>query len=220
MLRHTPRLTRAASPLIPRRISARISSPRLLTRSFPPISIARKLSTTTARYAALAGDTPGQSIVVLQTPSPEYLEQEEVDVELLPSDQIQLTITDRAAEQLRSIATRSGDPSAALRISVESGGCHGYQYNIQLAKEILPDDYRFSHPAVRPSNVVVDAVSLPLLNGSVRLAVAVDSAGSSSELGRAMKEVAHRPLLPGETIEAESSQSHMKTNIDRANRLS
>lgn len=158
MLRHTPRLTRAASPLIPRRISARISSPRLLTRSFPPISFARKLSTTTARYAALAGDTPGQSIVVLQTPSPEYLEQEEIDVELLPSDQIQLTITDRAAEvgillcyekhasinygkqQLRSIATRSGNPSAALRISVESGGCHGYQYNIQLAKEILPDD--------------------------------------------------------------------------------
>lgn len=29
------------------------------------------------------------------------------------------------------------------------------------------DSSRFSHPAVKPSNVVVDAVSLPLLNGSV-----------------------------------------------------
>lgn len=96
---------------------------------------------------------------MLQTPSPEYLEQEELDVELLPSDQIELIITDRAAEvgiylltcekqagidygkqQLRSIATRGGDPSAALRISVESGGCHGYQYKMQLAKDVLPDD--------------------------------------------------------------------------------
>jgi hypothetical protein len=95
--------------------------------------------------------------VVLQTPSPEYIEQEELDVELLPSEEVKLVITDRAAEvrefilvlglkmlmntqQLRSIAARGNGPSAALRISVESGGCHGYQYKMELAQETKLDD--------------------------------------------------------------------------------
>lgn len=43
-------------------------------------------------------------------------------------------------QQLRSIATRENRPDAALRIAVESGGCHGYQYKMELAKEALPDD--------------------------------------------------------------------------------
>lgn len=32
------------------------------------------------------------------------------------------------------------DANAALRIAVESGGCHGYQYKMALATGRLPDD--------------------------------------------------------------------------------
>jgi hypothetical protein len=84
--------------LAQRRVSAVVSSPHRLTSPLPLVPSARKLSTTTLRYAALTQQTPAQSIVVLQTPSPEYLEQEELDVEPLSPDQIQLIITDRAAE--------------------------------------------------------------------------------------------------------------------------
>jgi len=95
---------------------------------------------------------------VLQTPSLDYIKQEELDVELLPPDEVKLVITDRAAEvrhaspqfvklntslghkQLRSIAVRGNNSSAALRISVESGGCHGYQYKMELAQGTQPDD--------------------------------------------------------------------------------
>ncbi|KAF5351616.1 hypothetical protein D9756_007491 [Leucocoprinus leucothites] len=138
----------------------------------------RSLTTTTPRRAAPADQLPSEHTVVLQAPSPEYIEQEELDVELLPPGEVKLIITDRAAEQLRSIATRGNDPTAALRISVESGGCHGYQYKMELARDTQPDDYHFSHPVVKPSNILVDAVSLSLLNGST-IDYATELIGSS-----------------------------------------
>ncbi|EDR09121.1 uncharacterized protein LACBIDRAFT_326486 [Laccaria bicolor S238N-H82] len=77
-----------------------------------------------------------------------------------------------------SIATREKNPDAALRVSVESGGCHGYQYKMDLAKERLPDDYHFTHPTIKPSNVFVDAISFSLLNGST-IDFATELIGSS-----------------------------------------
>lgn len=38
------------------------------------------------------------------------------------------------------IAEREQNQEAALRIAVESGGCHGYQYKMDLAKSRSPDD--------------------------------------------------------------------------------
>ncbi|KAF7298114.1 Fe-S-biosyn domain-containing protein [Mycena chlorophos] len=130
------------------------------------VNATRTFTTTLHRTAALAQHLPAKHTVLLASPTPEYIEQEEIDVDLLPPDQAQIVITDRAAEQLRSISTREADPHAALRIAVESGGCHGYQYKLELAKKREGDDYHFSHPTVKPSNILVDAVSLTLLNGS------------------------------------------------------
>ncbi|KAJ7502865.1 hypothetical protein B0H11DRAFT_1986721 [Mycena galericulata] len=138
----------------------------------------RSLTNSWPRRAALATHPPAQPTVLLFSPSPEYIEQEEIDVELLPPQDAQIVITDRAAEQLRSISTREADPNAALRIAVESGGCHGYQYKMELAKSRALDDYHFSHPTVKPSNILVDAVSLPLLNGST-IDFATELIGSS-----------------------------------------
>ncbi|KAJ7782847.1 hypothetical protein B0H16DRAFT_1297595 [Mycena metata] len=138
----------------------------------------RQLTTSLPRRAALATPPPAQPTVLLFSPSPEYIEQEEIDVELLPPQEAQIVITDRAAEQLRTISTREADPAAALRIAVESGGCHGYQYKMELAKSRALDDYHFSHPTVKPSNILVDAVSLSLLNGST-IDFATELIGSS-----------------------------------------
>ncbi|CAA7259146.1 unnamed protein product [Cyclocybe aegerita] len=127
--------------------------------------------------------------VVLFSPSKEYIEQEELDVELLPPEQVKLEITDRAAEQLMKIAERQQNSEAALRIAVESGGCHGYQYKMALATSRSPDDYHFSHPSIKPSNILVDAVSLSLLNGST-----IDF---STELIGSSFRVAHNPQAKG-----------------------
>ena len=50
------------------------------------------------RLAALASSLPAKPTVVLATPSMDYIEKEEMDVDLLPSEQVKLDITDRAAE--------------------------------------------------------------------------------------------------------------------------
>ncbi|KAK7057467.1 Fe-S-biosyn domain-containing protein [Favolaschia claudopus] len=125
------------------------------------------LASSSRRAASnLPSRPPAQPTVLLSSPSAEQLAQEEIDVEPLPSEQAQIILTDRAAEQLRSMSARQADPNAALRIAVESGGCHGYQYKMDLAKSQALDDYHFSHPTVKPSNILVDAISLSLLNGS------------------------------------------------------
>ncbi|KAJ7714345.1 hypothetical protein DFH07DRAFT_863451 [Mycena maculata] len=147
-------------------------------RAIPIATRARSLATSRPRRAAVATKPPSQPTILLSSPSPEYIEQEEIDVDLLPPDQAQIVITDRAAEQLRSISAREADPGAALRIAVESGGCHGYQYKMELAKSRALDDYHFSHPIVKPSNILVDAVSLSLLNGST-IDYATELIGSS-----------------------------------------
>ncbi|KDR75284.1 hypothetical protein GALMADRAFT_69637 [Galerina marginata CBS 339.88] len=155
----------------------------------PPSIIQRNLSSTIPRKAALASSLPTQPTVVLFTPSREDIEKEELDVDLTPPEQIKLEITDRAAQQLMNIAEREKNQNAALRIAVESGGCHGYQYKMDLATSRSPDDYQFSHPSIKPSNILVDAVSLSLLNGST-----IDF---STELIGSSFRVAHNPQAKG-----------------------
>jgi len=111
-------------------------------------------------------------------PSPDYIAQEELDVDLPPKENVRLIITDRAADQLRAISTRIHTPEAALRVAVESGGCHGYQYKMELADSRSQDDYHFAHPTIKPSNILVDAISFQLLNGST-IDYATELIGSS-----------------------------------------
>jgi len=44
------------------------------------------------------------------------------------------------SQQLRAISQREKNPEVALRITIDSGGCHGYQYNMELSKRLQPDD--------------------------------------------------------------------------------
>jgi Fe-S cluster assembly iron-binding protein IscA len=44
------------------------------------------------------------------------------------------------AQQLRNISMRDRDEDLALRVLVESGGCHGYQYKLELTSKRQPSD--------------------------------------------------------------------------------
>ena len=75
---------------------------------------------------------------------------------------VALTLTRAAAERVELIARRQGRP-AILRLSVEGGGCSGFQYKFDLADSTDADDSISETGGVR---LVVDPVSLDLVAGS------------------------------------------------------
>lgn len=72
-----------------------------------------------------------------------------------------LTLTPAAAKRIGWIAERQGKP-AILRLSVEGGGCSGFQYRFDLADAAEGDDTVSETDGVR---LVVDSVSLDLVSG-------------------------------------------------------
>ena len=73
-----------------------------------------------------------------------------------------IDITDSAARRVAAIAQRQGKP-AILRLSVDGGGCAGFQYVFGLAEAIDGDDIVAERDGV---TLVVDATSLDLVRGA------------------------------------------------------
>jgi iron-sulfur cluster insertion protein len=74
-----------------------------------------------------------------------------------------VTLSASAARRVAAIAAKQGKP-AVLRLSVEGGGCSGFQYQFALADGPEPDDSVAETDGVR---LVVDPVSLDLVAGCV-----------------------------------------------------
>ncbi len=74
-----------------------------------------------------------------------------------------LTLTPSAAKRVAWIAEKQAKP-AILRLSVEGGGCSGFQYKFDLADGPEADDLVSETEGVQ---LVVDPVSLDLVSGSV-----------------------------------------------------
>ncbi|QIQ87464.1 iron-sulfur cluster insertion protein ErpA [Erythrobacter sp.] len=74
-----------------------------------------------------------------------------------------LTLTPAAAKRVAMIAEKQAKP-AVLRLSVEGGGCSGFQYKFDLAEGPEGDDSVSETDGVK---LVVDPVSLDLVSGSV-----------------------------------------------------
>ena len=73
-----------------------------------------------------------------------------------------LTLTKAAADRIGLIAHKQGRP-AILRLSVEGGGCSGFQYKFDLTDAAEADDSVSETAGVK---LVVDPVSLDLVEGS------------------------------------------------------
>ncbi|HVW64499.1 MAG TPA: iron-sulfur cluster assembly accessory protein [Nitrosospira sp.] len=73
-----------------------------------------------------------------------------------------ITLTENAAKQIRKQLAKRGK-GLALRVGVKKSGCSGFGYTFDYADEVRADDHMFeSHGA----NIVVDASSLPFIDGS------------------------------------------------------
>jgi iron-sulfur cluster assembly accessory protein len=77
-------------------------------------------------------------------------------------DATTVSMTERAARRIAQILRAEAAP-AVLRVSVEGGGCSGFQYRFDIAKEQAPDDLVIEHEG---AVVVVDPVSLQYMAGS------------------------------------------------------
>jgi iron-sulfur cluster assembly accessory protein len=73
-----------------------------------------------------------------------------------------VTLTERAAERIAEIVSGEDAPSM-LRVSVEGGGCSGFQYRFDLVGEAAQDDVVIERKAAK---VLIDPVSLEYLAGS------------------------------------------------------
>jgi iron-sulfur cluster assembly accessory protein len=73
-----------------------------------------------------------------------------------------IALTPTAAARVAVIAAKTSKP-AILRLSVEGGGCSGFQYKFGFAEGIDADDIVAETDGVR---LVVDSISLDLVRGA------------------------------------------------------
>ena len=73
-----------------------------------------------------------------------------------------VTVTERAARKIAAIL-RSEPQGAMLRVSVEGGGCSGFQYKFDVEREKAEDDLVIAR---NDATVLIDPVSVGFLAGS------------------------------------------------------
>jgi iron-sulfur cluster assembly accessory protein len=73
-----------------------------------------------------------------------------------------ITVTERAARRISEIL-RQEPPGTVLRVSVEGGGCSGFQYKFEMDRERAADDAIITSEG---ATVLIDQISLGYLKGS------------------------------------------------------
>jgi iron-sulfur cluster assembly accessory protein len=71
-------------------------------------------------------------------------------------------LTDRAAERISQIVAGTG-AAKMLRVSVQAGGCTGFQYSFDLVDDREASDFVVERNG---ATVLIDDVSLPLMAGA------------------------------------------------------
>ena len=73
-----------------------------------------------------------------------------------------ITVSDRAATQIAAIIAKEAG-NTMLRVSVEGGGCSGFQYKFDLVKDREGDDLAIEKGGI---TVLIDPVSQMYMEGS------------------------------------------------------
>lgn len=72
-----------------------------------------------------------------------------------------ITIDQSAVKRIQELREKQECTTLLLRITVEGGGCSGFQYKLDLTQETNDKDTVFA------DSIVSDDISLPFLEGSV-----------------------------------------------------
>ncbi len=73
-------------------------------------------------------------------------------------------LSESAAKRIASLIAKRNDPSISLRISVEGGGCSGFQYKYEFVTDLPNEDELIIEQ--EGAKILIDLISLDLLNGS------------------------------------------------------
>lgn len=80
------------------------------------------------------------------------------------SNDLDLGLTESAAEQIKKLLARDSRSGSALRIAVTDGGCSGYSYKLAFDDQQRPEDIILDCNGVK---IFVDPASAPYLAGTV-----------------------------------------------------
>jgi len=76
---------------------------------------------------------------------------------------LNLTLTEKAIQQVKALLARNNHQVHGLRVSVADGGCSGFSYKLDFAKEEEPGDLVLEQGSLK---VYVDSKSVPHLKGT------------------------------------------------------
>ena len=79
------------------------------------------------------------------------------------TEQSTITLTEKAATEIKGLFEQQGIENAALRVFVSGGGCSGLQYGMAIAEEVEEGDHEFEMHGVR---ILVDPLSVNYMTGS------------------------------------------------------
>lgn len=71
-----------------------------------------------------------------------------------------ITVDDSAVKRINELREQRSAEALKLRITVEGGGCSGFQYILELTEEVKDRDLTFE------DSIITDDISMPFLNGS------------------------------------------------------
>lgn len=85
------------------------------------------------------------------------------DHQALQREALSLTLTETAIQQVKVLLARNNREGHGLRVSVADGGCSGFSYKLDFAKEKEPGDLILELGNLK---VYVDSKSVPQLKGT------------------------------------------------------
>lgn len=74
-----------------------------------------------------------------------------------------ITLTDACAKQINALNKQENSPNLMLRITVNGGGCQGFEYAFKPDTKKNDDDIVFEKNG---ATIIIDEVSLPYLSGA------------------------------------------------------
>jgi iron-sulfur cluster assembly protein len=87
----------------------------------------------------------------------------ELNHQALQEEALNLTLTEKAIQQVKVLLARDNRKDYGLRVSVADGGCSGFSYKLDFAKEAMPGDLVLELGNLK---VYVDPNSVAHLNGT------------------------------------------------------